>query len=128
MRYEPERPDLPELPPEVPPIEPPPEIPPPIGPPVEEPPAEEAPAAPGPSLAEQLVTATGVGGSGFQRPGTPGAAPFRTPDFYRGRSTAAPETIQRLGAGAPTVAGGVGQYDEAARSLRAGRLLSRFGR
>lgn len=93
----------------------------------------EAPArAPGPpreSFAEQLAAAHGAGGVGFQRPGTPGAALFRTANFYRGRSTADPKAALtlRVGRGAPFSSRSAGgERDDEARAWRAARMAARL--
>jgi len=104
---------------------PPEEILPPEVPPSEQPISPEEQGPVGPRLARKLVEATGAGGFGFQRPGTPGATPWRTPEFYRGRSTA-PDQVTPLGAGSPFATGGVGERDDEARTLRGARLLRRF--
>ncbi len=77
--------------------------------------------APPPSLAEELVTATGAGGAGFRRPETVGATPFRSVEFYRGRRPA-PDVKQGLSVGAPSALGSAGERDDEARILRAARL------
>lgn len=93
--------------------------------PVEEPTAGPGPAGPPPpSLAEELVAATGAGGAGFQRLGTIGASPFRSQEFYKGRRTAPGLTSLPAGlsVGSPSALGSAGEQDDEARILRAARL------
>jgi len=97
---------------------------------------EPGPAASPGSMAEQLVSAQGVAAPGagaqglggtFQRAGTEGGVQFRSPDFFRGRSTGPPELAGSVGSGTPFVGGGVGgERDDESAIFQAMRRAKKF--